>query len=352
MNKSDLIGKKFGNWTVITPDPAIHKTRDKRWICQCDCGKSKSVLQKYLLNGKSTSCGCSRKKDLAGQKFGFLTVLETLYGYEGSNIATYKCQCDCGNITYVKSTSIYKTKTCGKCNLYKNEEGKRYGNLTITKMLYKYNERNETFCECQCDCGNTVTVRLTSLHTGNTTSCGCLHSPSLVGNKYGKLLVLEESASNSPQRMWKCQCECGNITYVKSYTLTSGHTTSCGCTRSEKNSLNEVFISNFLKSQHVEFIPEKSFENCIGIGGRHLRFDFFLPKYNVCIEYDGKQHFQPIEYFGGEEGFNRTKANDGIKTIFCSKNNISLYRFNYKMSQEEIQSNILSIIQKPVTTTA
>lgn len=352
MNENDIKGKKFGHWTAIELDTKKYKTRDKRWICRCDCGTEKSVLQKYLLSGKSKSCGCTKKKDLSGQRFGFLTVLETLYNYDGQKRAVYKCRCDCGNITYIKGSAIKKTLTCGQCNLLKDETGVKYGKLLITKMLYNYDEKNNTYCECLCDCGKTIIVKANHLHTGNTTSCGCKHSPSLIGNRYGKLTVIEEIKNDSPQRLWKCQCDCGNITYVKSYTLTSGHTTSCGCFHSEKFSKNEVFIASLLKSHNIEYQQEKSFDTCIGVGGRHLRFDFYLPAFNTCIEFDGKQHFIPIDYFGGNKNYERTKANDKIKNEFCMQKSIQLCRLNYMMSKEEIEEQILSIIQNPVTITA
>jgi len=60
-----------------------------------------------------------------------------------------------------------------------------------------------------------------------------------------------------------------------------------------------------------------------------LPFDFYLPTYNVLIEYDGIQHFEPIEYFGGEFEFKRRKRNDEIKNKYCSENNIKLIRIPY-----------------------
>ena len=49
----------------------------------------------------------------------------------------------------------------------------------------------------------------------------------------------------------------------------------------------------------------------------------------VCIEYDGIQHFEPIERFGGKEEFSRTKIRDNIKTQYCKDNNIKLIRIPY-----------------------
>lgn len=55
-----------------------------------------------------------------------------------------------------------------------------------------------------------------------------------------------------------------------------------------------------------------------------------MPKYNLCIEYDGEQHFTPVEHFGGLDFFITTKIRDTIKNIYCEKNGINLIRISYK----------------------
>ena len=347
----DLTGKQFGLWTVLKRDEEKYNTRDIRWICRCECGTIKSVLGKYLKSGKSISCGCSKKKDLTGQRFGKLTVLESLYNYNGYNRATYKCKCDCGNIVYINSCEIYKRKTCG-CNykdVRKDYTGQKFGKLTVIKMLYNY-KNGQTYCKCKCDCGNEYITRMNGLITGNTSSCGCIHSPNLIGQKFGRLTVIKELESNTSQRLWLCKCDCGNEVKVHSYTLTSGHTQSCGCLRSESVSKFEVFISDILSENHILFYREYGFNNCKGVGNKKLRFDFYLPDYNTLIEYDGAQHFKPIEYFGGEEKYNILKSNDEIKNEYCKIHKINLIRIPYTFSESEVKGIILNIIQNPVTT--
>ena len=62
---------------------------------------------------------------------------------------------------------------------------------------------------------------------------------------------------------------------------------------------------------------------------KHTCFWFYLPDYNLLIEYDGRQHFEISEYFGGYEGFINTKIRDTIKNIYCRNNNIDLLRIPY-----------------------
>ena len=73
-----------------------------------------------------------------------------------------------------------------------------------------------------------------------------------------------------------------------------------------------------------------------------LRFDFFLPEFNICIEYNGKQHYEPIDYFGGEKTFKYTLKNDKIKIDYCKKNNILLHIIRYDENIEERMKEILN----------
>jgi len=66
----------------------------------------------------------------------------------------------------------------------------------------------------------------------------------LEGNIYGKLAVLEQSGSRKNQRIWKCQCECGNTTFVTAYNLVSGHSKSCGCMKGKAKKSGYKHISN------------------------------------------------------------------------------------------------------------
>lgn len=64
----------------------------------------------------------------------------------------------------------------------------------------------------------------------------------------------------------------------------------------------------------------------------------------ILIEYDGKQHFQPIDYFGGKEQYNKNKIRDDIKDEYCKKNNMPLLRLPYFLTNEEIKQQILKIL--------
>mgnify|MGYP003620563355 CR=1 FL=1 len=76
-----------------------------------------------------------------------------------------------------------------------------------------------------------------------------------------------------------------------------------------------------------------------------LLFDFYLPNYNICIEYNGKQHYEPIDWFGGIKTLEYIKNNDNIKKKYCQKNNIKYLEISYKENDliEEIIKKELNI---------
>lgn len=95
----------------------------------------------------------------------------------------------------------------------------------------------------------------------------------------------------------------------------------CNMSRGEKE------VRDYLIENNVIFIPQYTFDECKN--KKLLPFDFYLPDYNACVEYDGIQHFKPIERFGGIEKFVEQQHNDLIKTNFCENNNIKLLRIRY-----------------------
>lgn len=189
----DLTGQRFGYWTVIERDAEGRY----RWICRCDCGRIKSIAAQTLKKGDSKSCGCKSSemrhnalsKDVTGQRFGRL-IAEEYAGHIGK---------------------------------------------------FKYNA-----WRCKCDCGNTTIVRVGSLLSGKTQSCGCLQKEraseykliDLTGKRFGRLVAISKEprrcAAHSSKTRWLCLCDCGNKKTVDADSLTKGTVKSCGCLQSEQ----------------------------------------------------------------------------------------------------------------------
>lgn len=94
-----------------------------------------------------------------------------------------------------------------------------------------------------------------------------------------------------------------------------------------KESKGERKISYVLDKLNIKYESQYKFKNCKY--KQMLPFDFYLSKYNICIEYQGQQHYEQIEYFGGEKKFNIQKERDEIKRNYCKDNNIRLIEIPY-----------------------
>lgn len=116
------------------------------------------------------------------------------------------------------------------------------------------------------------------------------------------------------------------------------HLQGQGCNKC-KFSKGEIKISNLLKEKNIKHETQYRFDDCLNIN--KLPFDFYLPERRICIEYDGEQHFKPIEYFGGIESFNKLKERDKIKNDYCLSNSIKLIRIPFN-KYDEIENILIS----------
>jgi len=228
----NLSGQKFGKLTAIS---SVGKNNwgSAIWLCSCECGGTKEVEAHNLKAGRVKSCGCLRKedefpKDLSGHTFNYLLVLGP----------------------------AVKLDIKGK---------KRGGFL------------------CRCKCGNELFVRRHSLISGRTKSCGCFRSNNimaedLVGQKFGKLIVLSFDKILNKKTYWLCNCDCGKSTSVRSDQLKSGVTKSCGCLLSEstrvRNTTHKMSGTKFYKAWNglIQRCTNKKLKNYNDYGGRGITF--------------------------------------------------------------------------------
>lgn len=106
-----------------------------------------------------------------------------------------------------------------------------------------------------------------------------------------------------------------------------------------KSSKGENEIERILQERGVDYESQKSFR-----GLRHrlpLRVDFYLPKLNSVIEFNGVQHYESIEFFGGDEAFELNQIRDRIKEEFFKKRNVALHVIRFDESIEDRMIEIL-----------
>ena len=305
--QSKHVGRKFKELTAITPVVIVNDDTVKNptgfrswWLFQCSCGNK--VCKQFISvanNQKAPDCGCGRKKFYAdkyiGKTYNYLTVISL------------------------------------------DEDYKKINNIQSNAAYYK----------CQCKCGKYKTVRITALIAGEVKSCGCLkkeqeqknlvHGINLIdltNKQFGLLTVLERDKTIEDSKhdtRWKCQCKCGNIKIVRGSSLRNGETISCGCL---KESYGEYKIKEILKENNISFIQNEAyFKDLITSRGGIGRYDFIILDENNLptrlIEFDGLQHYKPIDIFGGEQRFKEQQENDKIKNEYARKINIPLIRIPY-----------------------
>lgn len=113
-----------------------------------------------------------------------------------------------------------------------------------------------------------------------------------------------------------------------------------GCPQCNET-IGERIVRQWLESHNINYEFQKRFDDCRNVYS--LPFDFYLPKYNVCIEYQGGQHYFPVEKFGGQEQFELQIKRDKIKSDYCKQNNIRLLCVKYDEDINEVLTNFLFI---------
>jgi len=294
------------NYLTVIGDKPIRENNRSKWLCRCKCGTEKYIDSSSLRSGKSKSCGCyareqassRNRKNLVGQIFGLLTVVK--------------------------------------------DSGKRYSWDTGTNILW----------ECKCTCGNTILVKTNSLTQGSKKSCGCLiqrknyngNYKDLTGKKFGHLTILYDSDIRKFGHVyWHCKCDCGQEVDVSSTHLITGETISCGCLKTSKGENKIIEILNDLS---INFIFQQHYDDCLNPKNNALLFfDFYLPDYNLLIEYDGEQHFKPTGARFTKDIVEEIQYRDNIKNIYCQEHNIPLIRIpytDYEILDENYLLKILS----------
>lgn len=176
------------------------------------------------------------------------------------------------------------------------------------------------------------------------TNCGCKKKYNktlmLPGQKFGKLTVIKEDPVRNSDRKIKyiCQCECGNTISVIGTSLRSGNTQSCGCLH---QSLGELAIAQLLDKNNIEYKKEFIIKELQTFTHGFPRFDFAIflnNKLKFLLEFQGKQHFM----LNNPMGKDQRERTDILKFNYCKNNNIKLFYINYN---DNIEKKLLRILK-------
>lgn len=210
--------------------------------------------------------------------------------------------------------------------------GQQFGHLLVLKRDFETQRAkhcDKPYWQCQCDCGNIVSVLGRSLREGDTISCGCqakirafnLNFQNLAGQHFGELTVLRYLGHS----LWECQCSCGVITQVLTSHLKSGHTLSCGHLASS----GEYYIGKLLTEQHIHFQKQYTAPDLLNSAGHKLKVDFALLNKNndvkYFLEYNGRQHYDQNDPWYKSE----VEEGQQLKKQYAMKHNITFLIIKY-----------------------
>lgn len=290
--------------------------------------------------------------DETGHRYGTLTVIEKTKNIQGRT--AWLCRCDCGRTKIVRGPDLRmgRITTCGKgCPLkhsysYEDLTGQKFGKLNVIERI-RNTQSDRPMWKCRCDCGNEVFIDSGRLKSGNTKSCGCSTSHFIAeakifrekpGTVYNYLKVIGPSTpfNRNGSYYWDYECLiCGRRCSKPGIYVRSGNIQSCGCLRSK----NEKLIEDFLQEQGIPFSNEYKFSDLLSEKGYPLRFDFALFQDKTIvglIEYQGRQHFSPVDFGAGRntpnEDFLYTQQHDRQKKEYCDKKELPLLYLKGKIS--------------------
>ncbi len=202
-----------------------------------------------------------------------------------------------------------------------NLTGQRFGRLTVIKR-FPNDKNNSATWLCKCDCGNTKIVRGIDLTRGMTKSCGCFRhefrTQDFTGMRFGKLTVLRKITTNGGHgTLWECQCDCGNIVSVRHDSLKTGHTSSCGC----YNKSGKSHIRHGKTNTRIHRIWNAMKQRCTNpnckawknYGGREI---------TICDEWNGKDGFENFYEWSSLHGYTDELTIDRIDVNgnYCPEN--------------------------------
>ena len=302
-------------------------------IIECYC--TKSAEHPHAKTSREAKFTCYENCDDCDQDNSFVAqITRVMHGQKST----------CG-----RTVGFFDTTDGTKKLAKKNLTGLHFGSLEVLYPDDKYpNGEPYQFTSysrwrCRCTCGEELTATLYDLKSGRITRCTKCRSFSTaeklrktipIGTRFGKLVVGNYIDCNNPEHpnTYQCICDCGRTCFQDYYSLSSGHSQSCGCVIS----LGEENIATALNTLDIEFSRQESFDNhpkyqtCLNPKtNQKLKFDFYLHKYNLCIEFDGEQHFteKGAGYF--HASLEDIQFRDSVKDEFCRVNGISLLRIPY-----------------------
>ncbi|MDD9267863.1 DUF2726 domain-containing protein [Paenibacillus sp. GCM10023248] len=352
------IEEKYGHYFSVLG--TYEHSQERILMKHNECGYEWRVMPSKLLYRDSTRPKCYGKQKKTHEAF--LEVVSNVLGddyivlseYEGMSRTVLMKHISCGYEWDYHCNSIHVPNKCPNCSKNKKKTHKEF--IEIVEeihgeeyvLLEEYISMNKKIKVMHSTCREKWNVTPRHLLDRNCPTCSMENKRqkllishddyvaklfSVWGNEFETLSVYKISRENMQFRHNKCGFEF----WTRPYNLLIGQ----GCLQC-KESRGERMIGNMLRaltdSSENTFDIQKRLNDCRD--KYPLPFDFVV--YNqseeiIClIEYDGRQHFEPVEAWGGKEDFKEVQRRDKIKTEYCIGKSIELIRIPYYLSEEDV----------------
>ena len=335
----DLVGDEYTFLDVYTNSSTKIRVKHNK------CGNIYEVTPNHFLRGircsycSAKASGKARRKtdaqfkkeifDLVGNEYTFLDP------YQGVLTKIRVRHNKCNEIYEVTPAHFISGRRCPACHgnikktnaQFKKEVfdlvGDEYTFLdayvnTRTKIRVKHNT-----------CGNVYTVAPHDFLKGTRCPyCAGLAKKTnndfkkeifnLVGSEY----TILEPYINAKTKIKVKHNKCGTIYKVRPYSFLEGY--RCPYCNSPKG---ETIITKILDTLNIKYEYQKNFPNLRD--AQPLSYDFYIPSQNILIEYQGLQHYQPIDYFGGKNAFDKQQKHDKLKSEYAKNHGYNLIAIPY-----------------------
>lgn len=199
----------------------------------------------------------------------------------------------------------------------------RFGKLTVIERAPNYispTGNPSTMWKCQCDCGSVVSVRGSHLNEGKSRSCGCNGGKliNIIGQRFGKLLVVQKIDNEQKRTKYRCICDCGNTVVVDGYNLRHGIANPCVCTQKYQSGINNGTYKHGSSQTRLYGIWQGMLNRCRN--PKVNRFDSYGGRgIAVCDEW---QEFAAFQSWSLANGYNDSLSIDRIDVNgnYCPSN--------------------------------
>ena len=331
----DLVGDEY----TFLDSYATARTRIR--VRHNECGKVYEVTPSNFLRGNRCPY-CSGKtkktdaqfkqevKSLVGDEYTFLD------DYINNSTKIKVKHNNCGTVYKVLPSNFLRGRRCPYCN-----GNAKKTNIEFKKEVYDLVGSEYTFLDDYVNANTKIRVKhnrcghiykVTPHSFLNGTCCPkCFGTPKktneqfkkevfdLVGDEY---TFLETYVNNHTKLMVK-HTKCGHVYKVTPTDFFNKHS-RCPYCNSPKG---ETIISKILNNLNISYEPQKIFSDLKD--AQPLSYDFYIPDQSILIEYQGIQHYEPVDFFGSDSAFKKQQKHDKLKSDYAKDHGYMLIAVPY-----------------------